>query len=123
MYSIKTTLNEKKKKHNLKVKSVVYSEDNLRTSGDIISNNPKKTLPRRWREEPGCVGVLQQRAGSLNVKRLLLIKENSYLKLKNLEFFYVREIARVLGSLKSILWSAPQISGASVLYLSILSVP
>lgn len=48
MYSIKTTLNEKKKKkHNLKVKSVVYSEDNLRTSGDIISNNPKKTLPRR----------------------------------------------------------------------------
>ena len=41
----------------------------FRTSspGDTISNNPERTS--RGRGEPGYMEVLQQRAGSLNVKR------------------------------------------------------
>ena len=41
-----------------------------------MSSDPERTGPRRQGEEPGYVEVwLRQRAGSLNVKRLLLIKE------------------------------------------------
>ena len=44
--------------------------------GDSISSDPKRIALRRQVEEPGYIEVLQQRAGSLNIKRLLLIKEN-----------------------------------------------
>ena len=51
-----------------------YSVGILKTSS--ISSNPDTTALRRQGEEPGYIEVLQQRAGSLNIKRLLLIKEN-----------------------------------------------
>ena len=38
--------------------------------GDSISSSPEKTALRRPGEEPGYIAVLQQRAGSLNIKRL-----------------------------------------------------
>ena len=55
-----------------------YSVGIFRTSnlGDSISSGPERTAPRRRGEEPGSREVLQQRAGSLNIKRLLLLKEN-----------------------------------------------
>jgi len=37
---------------------------------DGILGNPERTAPRRHGEEPGYSEVLQQRAGSLNIKRL-----------------------------------------------------
>ena len=43
--------------------------------GDGISSNLERTAPGRRGEEPGYVEVLQQRTGSLNIKRLLM-KEN-----------------------------------------------
>ena len=48
-----------------------YSVGSFRTS----SNSERPAL-RRQEEEPSYLEVLQQRAGSLNVKRLLLSKEN-----------------------------------------------
>ena len=55
-----------------------YSVGIFRTSslGGSISSNPEKTALSRQEGEPGCIGVLQQKAGSRNIKRLLLIKEN-----------------------------------------------
>ena len=41
-----------------------------------MSSSPERTALRRRGEKPGYIEVLQQRAGSLNIKRLLLIKEN-----------------------------------------------
>ena len=66
------------------------------SSGGSISSIPERIAPRRrgW-GEPGYVGVLQQRAGSVNVKRLLLIKKTRYVKLRNLVLFCVWEGARV----------------------------
>ena len=50
----------------------------FRTSslGGRISSNPERTAQRSGGEEPAYIEVLQQRAGNLNIKRLLLIKEN-----------------------------------------------
>ena len=57
---------------------MLYSVGIFRTSslGYSISSNPDKTAPRKRGEEPGYIEILQQRAGSLNIKRVLLIKEN-----------------------------------------------
>ena len=46
----------------------------FRTSspGDGILSNPEKTALRMLEEEPACREILPQRAGSLNIKRLLL---------------------------------------------------
>ena len=43
----------------------------FRTSspGDSISNDSERTTLRRRGEKPGYIEVLQQRAGSLNIKR------------------------------------------------------
>ena len=63
----------------------------FRTSslGESIASNPERIAPRRWEKEPGYIEVLQQRASSLNIKRLLLNKTRSS-KLSNLALFYVR---------------------------------
>ena len=37
---------------------------------DSISADPERTALRRLGDEPGYIEVLQQRAGSLNIKRL-----------------------------------------------------
>ena len=64
----------------------------LRTSsqGGGISSNPEARGRGR-----SYIKVLQQRVDSLNIKRLLLIKENGYFKLRNLALFFVWEDARV----------------------------
>ena len=54
-----------------------YSVGSFRTS----SNSERPAL-RRQEEEPSYLEVLQQRAGSLNVKRLLLSKENQVSQVK-----------------------------------------
>ena len=60
------------------LRAIFYLLDIFRTSslGDSISSNPEKTAPRRWEEEPGYIEVLEQMAGSLNIKILLFTKEN-----------------------------------------------
>ena len=68
--------------HNLKVKRI-FSISSL---GDSISSNPGEPL-RRWGEEPGYIEVLQQRAGSLNIKRLLAKKENQISQVKEFRAF------------------------------------
>ena len=55
--------------------------------GDSLSSDPEKTAPRRRGEEPGCIEVLQQRAGSLNVKIVLLTKEKQISQVKEFAAF------------------------------------
>ena len=42
----------------------------------------RELLWRKQEEEPGYIEVLQQRVGSLNIERLLLIKENQMTQVK-----------------------------------------
>ena len=49
--------------------------------GDSISGSSEKLL-QRGNEEPGYIEILQQKTGSLNMKRLLLIKENQIAQVK-----------------------------------------
>ena len=73
-----------------------YSVGLFRTSspGDSISSDLGIAALRRRGEEPGYMEVLQQRAGSLNIKRWLLIKESQITQLRNIALFYVWEDAR-----------------------------
>ena len=73
-----------------------YSAEIFRTSslGGNISSNPERTALRRRGGKPDNIGVLQQRTGSLNIRRLLL-KQTRYPKLRNLVLFYAWEEARV----------------------------
>ena len=64
---------------NLKGESyVLFGRNFFRTSSlGSMSSNPERTTPR-WRgEEPSYIELLPQRAGSPNIKRLLLIKGKS----------------------------------------------
>ena len=74
----------------------------FRTSspGDSISNDSERTTLRRRGEKPGYIEVLQQRAGSLNIKRLLLINGNLISKVKEFSVFLCIGSP---GSLKSFL--------------------
>ena len=56
-----------------------------------MSSDPEKTALRRWGEEPCYLDILQQRAGSLDIIRLLLIKENQITQVKKFSTFYVWE--------------------------------
>ena len=47
------------------------------------------------RGKPGCIGVFATKTKFQNIKRLLLIKENRHLKLRNLVLVCVWEDARV----------------------------
>ena len=86
-----------------------YSVGIFRTSspGDSISSNSERTAPWKWGKEPGYIEVLQQRVGSLNIRRLLL-KKTRYPKLSA---FLCMGRYKSLGSLKSFLWYIPQLSG------------
>ena len=68
--------------------------------GYSMSSDPERTAPRRWGDEPGCMEVLQQRAGSFNIKRLLLIKENQISQVKGFSAFLCMGICKSLWSLK-----------------------
>ena len=82
---------------------------------DSISSDPKRIALRRQGEEPGYIEVLQQRAGSLNIKRVLLVKENQISQIKELSAFLHMGRCKSLGSLKSFLLYASRLSGASIL--------
>ena len=88
----------------------------LQAPGDSISSNPERTALRRWGKESGYIEVLQQRAGSPNIKRLLLIKENQISQVKEFCVFLGMERWKSLGSLKSFLSYACQLSWASILW-------
>ena len=68
---------------------IFYSVGIFRTSslGDSILSNPERTATRSQGEEPVYIEVLQQRAGSLNIKRLLLIRENQISQVKEFSTF------------------------------------
>ena len=74
------------------------------SSEDSISGNPETTALRRQEEEPGDIEVLQQRAGGLNIKRLLLIKENQITQVKEFSTFLCMGWCKSLGLLKTFLW-------------------
>ena len=86
-----------------------YSVGIFRTSspGDSISSNSERTAPWKWGKEPGYIEVLQQRVGSLNIRRLLLKKTRN----PKLSAFLCMGRYKSLGSLKSFLWYIPQLSG------------
>jgi hypothetical protein len=69
----------------------------------------------KWREEPGYIRALQQRAGSLNIKKLLGVKENQISQAKRFSTFLCMGRSMSLPQLKSFLCYAPQRSGASIL--------
>ena len=66
-----------------------------------ISSDPERTAPRRQGKEPGYTEVLQQRADSLYIKILLLIKENQISEVKEFSVFLCMGRYKSLGSLKS----------------------
>ena len=84
--------------------------------GDSISSDPEKTALRRQEEEPGYTEVLQQRGGGLNVKRLLLIKESQISQVKECSAFLYMGRCKSLGSLKSFLSYASQLSWAQYIF-------
>ena len=71
----------------------------FRTSslGGSISSNPKRNAPRRQREKPGYIEALHQRAGNLNIKRLLLVKENQISQVMEFSTFLSMERCKSLG--------------------------
>ena len=95
-----------------KLRVMLYLVGIFRTSspGDGLSSNPERTAPRRWGEEPGYREVLLEMASSLNIKRLLFIKENQISQVKEFSNFLFMGRCKSLGSLKSFFWYASQIS-------------
>ena len=49
--------------------------------GDSTSSNSERTALRMWGEEPGYVEVLQQRAGSSNVRSFCKLKKTRYVRI------------------------------------------
>ena len=71
----------------------IFRTSNL---GDSISSNPERTaLKRQGREGSDLYKSFAKKGGSLNIKRLLLFKENKIRTLRNLMLLYVWEDARV----------------------------
>ena len=60
-------------------------------------------LTKEVREEPGYIGVLQQKPGSRNIKRLRLIKENQTSQVNEFSAFLCKGGCKSLGSLQSLL--------------------
>ena len=66
--------------------------------------------------------ICNKRPGSWNIERLLLTKENQISQVKEFSAFLCMGRCKSLGSLKSFLWYAPQLSGDSILCFPILSL-
>ena len=76
---------------------------------DIISSDPERNASRtREKDSLYRSFATSIRAGSLNIKRLLL-KKTKYLKLRNLALFLCLRRCKSLGSLKSFLWCSSQL--------------
>ena len=84
--------------------------------GDSISNDYERTALRRQEEQPGYTEALQQRASSLNIKRLLLIKENRISQIKEFSILCMGR-CKNLGSLKLFFSYVSQLSGASAFHI------
>ena len=95
-----------------KLRVLFFSSGIFRTSSleGSISSYPVSPSLRKWGGEWGYIGVFQGRAGSQNIKRLLLIKENQKSQVKKFSTFLCIGRCKSLGSLKSFLWYAPQLS-------------
>ena len=89
--------------------------------GDSISSDPERTVLRRQGEKPGYTEVLQQRTGSLSIKRRFLSKENQTSQGKEFNAFLCMGRYKSLGPLRSFLSYAPQLSQATILCFDILS--
>ena len=61
------------KMHNVRVAPKFYLGQNEDCSlGNSVSDSSEKTALRKRGEEPGCIGVLQQRAGSQEGQRIIV---------------------------------------------------
>ena len=89
--------------------------------GRSISGNSERLLRRSKKGSQKIQEFLQQSSGSWGIKRRVLIKEHQIAWVKELSAFRFRERCKSLGSLKSFLWHAPLLSGASILCFHILS--
>ena len=81
----------------------------ISSPGDSISSGPERAAPKRKGKESDCIEILQERAGSLSIKRLLLIKWTQISQVKGSSTFLFMEKCKSLGSLKSFLWYASQL--------------
>ena len=101
-----------------KLRAMFHLMEIFRTSslGENISSDPEKTAPRRLGEEPDYIEILQQRVGSLNIERLLLIKGNQISQVKEFSTFLYMGRCKSLGSVKLFFTYASQLSGASMLH-------
>ena len=72
----------------LKLKVMLCLAGIFRTSspGGSISNNPERIVPKRWGETK-IYRSFATKGGSLNIKRLLLIKENEICQVKEFDAF------------------------------------
>ena len=89
--------------HDLKVESYIFylvGVFRAASLGDNVSVAPERTALRRGGEEPGYIEVLQQRADSMNIKILMLMKENQISQVKQFSTFLCRGRWESLGLLK-----------------------
>ena len=80
-------LSTKENIHNLTVESCVLFGGIFLVLQHL--KQPRETVPKRLGGGVRLYRNLQQGAGSLNVERLLLIKETRYLKLRDLAYIYI----------------------------------
>ena len=76
------------------------------------------TLGELFQGSEGYIEVLQQWTGSLNIKRLLLLKESQISQVKKFSAFLCMGRCKSLGCLHSFLSYASQLSVASILCFS-----
>ena len=103
---------------NLKVESCVLFGGNLLDFKPKRSHfsSPERAALRKWVEEPSYKEVLQKRAGSLNIRRLSLMKEIQIFQVEEFSAFLCMGRYKSLVSLKLFLSNAFQLSWASVLH-------
>ena len=88
---------------------------------ETVSQVTMRELSQGVKGGASYIEVLQQKGGSLNIKRWLLTKENQIAQVKEFSSSLWMGRCKSLGSQKSFLWCAPQLSGASILWLHMLS--
>ena len=88
--------------------------------GDSVSDSSEKLL---WGGKRGRTYRKVSNKGQVfgKVKRVLIIKENQICQAKEFHIFLCVGRRKSLGSLKSFLWYACHLSGASILHFHILS--
>ena len=92
-FRVRVLWTSKKYIHNLKVENYVLISGNILRlqAQEIASQVNLRETTLRWREEPSFTEVLQQSVSSLNIKRLLLIKEEQIFQIKEFNAFFMYE--------------------------------